>query len=713
VGNRINWSVSAVLAGSLLANCGGDDPPPAANDVSVQVVSSPADAVSGGTALVEVKLPIGVAVSALTVTVNGNQLANPFVAMPNGGPAALGVVSSFAAGSNTIVISSNDSTGQRHVGQVTLTNTAKTSGVLVAALQPLNCRTVELGLGPALDADCSAPVVYTYLYKSTDTSKNSLLAYDPASPPPDVAQTTTDVGVTVPFIVRNERGVIDRTVYDVAVLFDPSKPWTATAPQASWNHKLLWRFGGGCTPGHVQASNSAQAVDNSYNALGLGFAVATSGLSVLGNHCDTTLSAEAVLTVKSHIAVSYGKVRYTISDGSSGGSIQQHGVANNYPGLLDGIIMSGTSFPEVASLAADFGDCHLLLNYFNNISPGLWPDIAQKAAVLGKFDMSSCQVVDTNAFALGYAFWQVAFDPTAACTKPDNAQPPAYAGTLPPPGVYDAIANRAGIRCTYYESLVAIYGKRAGDGFANRTYDNVGTQYGLNALKAGTISLQQFIDLNQHVGGLDIDGAIAATRSVADAAALPAAYRSGQVIDGKGLANVPIIAYQSYNNQIFHDSFYNWSVRARLTAANGTAANQAIWTFQGSPGTFPIDAFKIMDQWLTAVEADTGTDTLPAKVLRAKPASAADACLIAGAKVTDAPTCAAQYPNYGDPRLASGMDLTDGNLKCQLKPVDPADYSGAAPADLAQLRAVFADGVCDYTRPGVGQQRVVPWSRWP
>ena len=31
-----------------------------------------------------------------------------------------------------------------------------------------------------------------------------------------------DQGVTVPFIVRNERGVIDRGVYDIAVLFDPT-----------------------------------------------------------------------------------------------------------------------------------------------------------------------------------------------------------------------------------------------------------------------------------------------------------------------------------------------------------------------------------------------------------------------------------------------------------------------------------------------------------
>ncbi|HEY2558105.1 MAG TPA: DUF6351 family protein [Caldimonas sp.] len=703
----------ALASAALVSACGGgDDTPAAANDVSVQVASSPADAVSGGTTLVELTLPSGVSASTLSVSVNGSGVANPFVTTSSG--QVLGVISALSAGVSTIaVVSAADSGGVTHQGSLSVTNTSKTSGILVRTLQPLLCRTAQLGLGAAVDADCNTATVYTYLYKSTDTTQTSLLSYDPAHPAIDVATTTTDAGVTVPFIVRNERGVIDRTIYDVAVLFDPTKPWTATAPQAAWNHKLFWRFGGGCTPGHVQASNSAQVVDNANNALGKGFAVASSGLSVLGNHCDTTLSAETVLTTKSHIAVAYGKVRYTISDGSSGGSIQQHGVANNYPGLLDGIIMTGTSFPEVVKLGADFGDCHLLLNYFNNISPTLWPTVAQKAAVLGKFDLSSCVVVDTNAFGLGYAFWRVVFDPTAACAKPDNAVPPTdLAAQLPAPGVYNATTTPSGLRCTYYESLAAIYGKRP-DGFANRTYDNVGTQYGLNALKAGTISLQQFIDLNQNVGGLDVDGNIASARSVADAPALPLAYKSGQVVDGKGLASVPIIAYQSYNNQIFHDTFYNYSLRARLQATNGTSANQAIWTFQGSPGTFATDAFTTMDQWLTAIKADTSTDPLATKVIRAKPALAVDTCLIAGAKVTDQTACATQFPNYSDPRIAAGEGLTDWILKCQLKAVDPADYPGVTAGQVSQLQAVFPSGTCDYSKPGAGQQAVAQWSRWP
>jgi hypothetical protein len=50
-------------------------------------------------------------------------------------------------------------------------------------------------------------------------------------------------------------------------------------------------------------------------------------------------------------------------------------------------------------------------------------------------------------------------------------------------------------------------------------------------------------------------------------------------------------------------------------------------------------------------------------------------------------------------------------LKCARKPVNFADYPVTFTADLrARLLAVFPDGVCDYTQPGVGQQAPLgPW----
>ena len=59
-------------------------------------------------------------------------------------------------------------------------------------------------------------------------SRGQFSAYDPASPPLDLATTTTDQGVTVPYIVRVERGTMDRGIYDIAVLSTRAGP----APQA-------------------------------------------------------------------------------------------------------------------------------------------------------------------------------------------------------------------------------------------------------------------------------------------------------------------------------------------------------------------------------------------------------------------------------------------------------------------------------------------------
>jgi len=46
-----------------------------------------------------------------------------------------------------------------------------------------------------------------------------------------------------------------------------------------------------------------------------------------------------------------------------------------------------------------------------------------------------------------------------------------------------------------------------------------------------------------------------------------------------------------------------------------------------------------------------------------------------------------------------------------LKPVDKKDYPASfTAADLQRLRTIFPGGVCNWTRPGVNQTRVVTWA---
>ena len=48
--------------------------------------------------------------------------------------------------------------------------------------------------------------------------------------------------------------------------------------------------------------------------------------------------------------------------------------------------------------------------------------------------------------------------------------------------------------------------------------------------------------------------------------------------------------------------------------------------------------------------------------------------------------------------------MTNDIMKCQLKPVNFADYKVAFNDDQkARMKKTFATGVCDFSKPGVGQ----------
>src|SRR5262249_60443663 len=105
---------------------------------------------------------------------------------------------------------------------------------------------------------------------------------------------------------------------------------------------------------------------------------------------------------------------------------------------------------------------------------------------------------------------------------------------------YDAAKNPKGARCDMWDHSTAVYGRDPKTGFARRPLDNVGIQYGLGALNAGKITVAQFLDINEKIGGFDIDGNMVAQRMVADPVAMRAAFRHGRVDQAQGgLGSVP------------------------------------------------------------------------------------------------------------------------------------------------------------------------------
>jgi hypothetical protein len=67
-------------------------------------------------------------------------------------------------------------------------------------------------------------------------------------------------------------------------------------------------------------------------------------------------------------------------------------------------------------------------------------------------------------------------------------------------------------------------------------------------------------------------------------------------------------------------------------------------------------------------------------------------------------TCNTYYPSFKSPRLVAGAPLQNNVIKCELKPINVADYAVKfTSAELDRLKAIFPAGVCDYTMPGVEQ----------
>jgi hypothetical protein len=633
----------------------------------VSVLSGPAKFVTGDRVLV------GLERASARVTLNGRDVSGRFRPSPRGGVVAL--LEGLKPGENTLAAAGR---------KLTLVNHSKGPAFSGPRQTPFVCQTAAAGLGEPLDADCTAKTQVAWFYRSTDPAPSGrppavkaadtppgFKPYDPNAPrPADMAQTTTTEGETVDFIVRREVGTINRAIYQIAFLHDPRQPlpdpWTKAR---GWNGRLVYSFGGGCRAGYHQGLIGGGLDAGS---LGKGFATAAASLNVLGNNCNDVLSAETLMMVKEHFAKTYGPPRYTIGTGGSGGSIQQHLIAQNYPGLLDGVIPAA-SYPDVATVGGPVVDCAILGHALDGAREA-WTD-AQKTAVSGYATWGTCQ-----SWIKSYA--------------PVWLQPTACDGSVPKSLVYNASTNPKGARCTLQDNQVNIYGRDPRTGFARSPFDNTGVQYGLAAFNAGAISAEQFVELNERAGGVGIDGEFTAARSVADPQALRIAYGAGRVNAAAGsIPTLPILDVRQYVDPKgdIHDSLRSYSMRARLQRVRGDLGNHVILI--NPRGVQPV---LVMDQWLAAGK---------------KPADLADACWTAeGEKIVEplvyhgSGRCAQLYPAHADPRIVAGAPLANDVLKCALKPLAPGDYQRPLSAEqVARLRKVFPQGVCDYGRPGVGQ----------
>lgn len=677
--------------------------------ITITTLSTKPWLVTGGNVLVEVAMAPSIANTPLSVTLNGNDVADQFVSVSSTSKQAL--LKNLPIGESIIAAKS----GPNGVAeQLTLTNYPRSGPIISGPHEsPYACQTDEfktvLGqtLGAAINANCDATTVIDYVYFSSDGDIFKAFDVDAAELPGDLAYLTIN-GQSEPFIVQVETGTVNRAIYEIAMLVDPASlalsPWQRSR---LWNNKLVYTHGGGCRSGWHQQGTVTGGVLNK-GLLEQGYALTSSTLNVFGQNCNDLLASETHIMLKELFIESYGVPTYTIATGASGGSYQSHQTADNYPGIFDGIIV-GLSFPDVTSATIfTLADARLLHYYFNQINPGAFTT-EEQTAVAGFREHASIANLSRGAARL---------DPMLE----ENVVAEEQGGEVSVEALKQQLYsedNPSGIRATVYDHTVNVYGRLDGSNIALRPLDNWGVQYGLAALNTGVITPRQFIDLNRDIGGFDRDLRHTSQRHRADPLATKRAVESGRILfGGAGLSTTPIIDYRSYLDDReqgdIHMLVHQFSTRARLLKANGHAQNQVMqiggqWGFtESAPDLGQL--FRQMDSWITAIQTDTSISDLAEKVSRNKPSDLVDGCwdnrgrervqINENLSFNSDNECGQLYPAYPTPRQVAGAPLANHIVTCQLKPISVADYAVEFSAEeWLELSGVFSSGVCDWQNP--------------
>jgi hypothetical protein len=674
-----------------------DAPGLAPGQIEMTTVSTRPGLVTGGQARVQVRGLLGD--DTLVVTANGSNESAAFAPIASRPGQASGIreglVTGLGLGSNHLAAVAFDPLyGSRNVTLTVVDHSIDGPVISGPHQSPFVCGTAQSGLGPPTDADCDAPTQVAWY------ARNELGQFSQLSNPyvlPAGTATTMDNGRRVPFVVRVESTVINRSVTRIAVLDDPAArgkaaPFTPT----EWNHNLLYQFGESCGTGFSQGTNSLTDVLGQITnistsdiagpfldltgELGAGWMMAESTLTTFGVSCNPATSAETLMMVKEHITDDYGDVDHTIGAGASGGAIQQYLAANNYPGLID----AGTpllSFPDILTTAMTVSDCVLLNHAFATQDSDL--NDLQQDAVTGEIDPETCDG------------WQTEFGP--------DLNPTNCPSGLPTKEIYNPKTNPNGVRCDLEDDDVNLLGRDA-LGQAILPIDDVGVQYGLDALKSGLITPDEFITLNKTIGGVNHDGGFVSQRNSMTPTEAALIYASGEVTGRGALADTPVIDQSIPPVDLvpdldIHQQIWPYAMQARL-AEIGDTKSQVIWSGAALPST----AIDVANQWLTnldELQAAHPTLTRAQLVAESRPPAATNQCRIVSVGIDGG--CPDGIGRTENPRQAAGGPLAMNNLDCQLTPVTASDYpSSVTKADLAELRQIFPAGVCNYIAPPIG-----------
>lgn len=762
--NRPLWRVLAVASAlALTASATPASAHPDHSGLALDVLSGSPDRVTGGDALIRVR---AAQLSAVRVRLNGADVTAKF--HPDGG-ALVGLVDGLRDGRNDLMASARG-----HAEHLRLTNFPRSGPVFAGPKQyPFLCRTEPAGLGqPIVDnqdgqglrvyklnddgtksstvagwsKDCDAATVVDYQYRAANGTFKALPP--DGSRPADLVTTTTLDGRTVDYVVRRERGVIDRFIYAITMLAPLTEAAAGTGLTALddsvWNKRAVFWFDGGVAIGHDQGRVPSGSLY--HDALSRGYAVMTSSGNRTNTHYNLVLGGENALMVKEHFIEEHGVPLYTVGIGGSGGGIQQYIYGQNYgTGVIDAGIAQ-YAYSDMVTQTIHVSDCELLEYYMDvtdrtnpkwqNWDNRKWLEGLNSSATVPNPYRGNAPG-STECVAGWRGLTPLANNPLWTQLDPLWAQ-------MDPPGVASSV------QWTHWDDAVDVYGVGA-DGYARSTWDNVGVQYGLEALTDGHITPAEFLDLNARVGSwkpasqmvqegcpftpadcadpakfdpwsarnmrLSPDGGTTpAVRTRGDRTAIANVYKSGLVFTGD--IDIPVIDWRHYlEDQLnMHNSHQSFATRQRMLDFDGDASNQVIWFTDARPAVAfdqTPEAMSVIDEWMANIRSHPWRG-----VSGNKPALATDRCftttgeqIAAGSSVWDgilnakpAGACTQLFPLHGTSRTVAGGPIEGSIYACALQSVDKAIRHGLygdwqpSTAEEQRLEQIFPTGVCDYAK---------------
>lgn len=579
--------------------------------------------------------------------------------------------------------------------------------------------------------NCSIATRVDYFYFHKKDRKFRPLR-NPGNVPADV-DTIEVNNRKAPFVVRVERGTINRFIYSIAMPapYPESLGSPDTLDKTAWNGKLVYKFQGGVGIGHWQGNhNLGKKQALYYQALKRGYAVAYSTGTRTGTHYNLKIAEETALMVKNHFMVIYGAPDVTIGIGASGGAIQQYVIGQSTNRVIDAAITQ-MSYPDMITQAIYVADCDLLERYFDeeytHDNSSRWASWPERSLIEGLVAQGKAKKKpwSKNPYAPSPG--------SSECVNAWRGQVPKLfnpAWTYPE---YIKALERyrypqeviASIKWTHWNDLENIYPKDD-NGIAYNTWDNVGIQYGLKALLDGDINPNEFLEINSCIGGWkpsqemslgnfpwnyngdkkNIDpwdkynmhlstscrSGKPALRTEGHQASMTAAYQAGQVFTGK--LTIPVIDLRWYLEPVLnmHHAQASFAARARLRKYQGHSENQIIWVVEcnrlnrvnlKSKCNYDAtgNALDLIDQLLQNLLKNDGGDGI-----KNKPEGVVDTCFAAngtvmhtGPHVWDgilddkAPgPCTRAFPIYPTSRMVAGGGPAGDVFKCALEPVEAA-----------------------------------------